>query len=518
MSTVNINTSNNTVSIQDTNQTISVIDNNKNTTVYIPQTNTNIVEVNSLGPQGIQGEQGIPGTIPNTGSFATTGSNIFLGNQIVTGSLFTTGSNTLIGSTTLSGTLNISGSTTQTGNNTLIGTTTLTGSIFINGDIIPEVSKSFNLGSITNPWRSIYLQSGSISIQSDTPGGIPAIISNANGDVTIAGAGFQIKSGSSTPFNIMPTGLITINTPKTLLTTETAVNIIGSSTGYQQPRNFTGTLLQLTAQDNQSGRISIDSFGTGVYGLIAGRTARGTVNSPSQSKAGDTLFRITAQGWTNSSSFVGSIVRADWEAAEDFTSTSAGTRLRFQTTPTGSTTIQTSAIIDTTGITIPSTSRFFGTASWAENALTASYVNPLRQDVVITGSLSISGSTTYRGSVIYAQYSSIQYLPRVIPDSSPTSSITLDFSRDTLVHVHCTGFSTFTVNVTNFTTGSIVELYLTNNAGSTQVNMPGSISSNNLIGKNGAGSFWSMSRPSGYFKFICIDGTAANTFVIGSVN
>jgi hypothetical protein len=345
-------------------------------------------------------------------SLATTGSNTFVGNQTVTGSLFTSGSNTLIGNTTLSGSinisgsstilgttimsgsLNISGSTTQTGNNTLVGTTTLTGSILINGNIVPELSSSFDLGSVTNPWRSLYVQSGSISIQSDIPGGIPAVISNANGDVTIAGAGFQIKSGSATPFEITPAGLITINTPKTLLTTETAVSIVGSSTGYQQPRNFTGTLLQLTAQDNQSGRISIDSFGTGVYGLLAGRTARGTVNSPSQSKAGDTLFRITAQGWTNSNAYIGSIVRTDWEAAEDFTSTSAGTRLRFQTTPTGSTTIQTSAIIDSTGITIPSSSRLFGTASWASNAQTASYVNTLNQNVIVSGSVFVSGSVS----------------------------------------------------------------------------------------------------------------------------
>jgi hypothetical protein len=41
------------------------------------------------------------------------------------------------------------------------------------------------------------------------------------------------------------------------------------------------------------------------------------------------------------------------EAAEDFTSTSTGTRLRFQTTPIGSTTIQTSTIIDTNGLIVP---------------------------------------------------------------------------------------------------------------------------------------------------------------------
>ena len=87
--------------------------------------------------------------------------------------------------------------------------------------------------------------------------------------------------------------------------------------------------------------------------MYAGRTARGTVDSPLQTKAGDTLLRFTGQGWTNSNAFAGSIVRINLEAAEDFTSTSAGTRLRFQTTSIGSTTIQTSTIIDTDGLIVP---------------------------------------------------------------------------------------------------------------------------------------------------------------------
>jgi len=84
MSTVNINTTNNTVSVIDTNQTVFVTDNNKSTTVSITQPNTNVVQVNTPGPQGSQGGSGTP---INTGSFATTGSNVFIGNQIITGSL-----------------------------------------------------------------------------------------------------------------------------------------------------------------------------------------------------------------------------------------------------------------------------------------------------------------------------------------------------------------------------------------------------------------------------------------------
>lgn len=38
------------------------------------------------------------------------------------------------------------------------------------------------------------------------------------------------------------------------------------------------------------------------------------------------------------------------------------------------------------------TSSLFGTASWAGSVLTASYVNPLKQDVSVTGSVNITGS------------------------------------------------------------------------------------------------------------------------------
>ncbi len=55
----------------------------------------------------------------------------------------------------------------------------------------------------------------------------------------------------------------------------------------------------------------------------------------------------------------------------------------------------TGSLIVTGGIT----GSLFGTASWAENALTASYVNPLNQKVIITGSLLLTGSLDITGSI-----------------------------------------------------------------------------------------------------------------------
>jgi hypothetical protein len=395
------------------------------------------------------------GSVNITGSTTQTGNNTLIGNTVLSGSISISGSSNIQGTTTMTGSLNITGSTTQTGNNTLIGTTTLTGSILINGNIIPEVSSSFDLGSETNPWRSLYVQSGSISIQSDIPGGIPATISNANGDVTIAGAGLQLKSGSFVPFEVSSTARTIIRVPNLPANDVGGLSIIGSSTGAYQPVTNAGGLLHLTSNDGASSRITSDAYGTAANATYVGRKARGTAASPLPVQSGDVLTRISSIGWTGtdygftmSASLTTAPTSIDVVALENYTTSSFGSRFNFYSVPTGSTVRTLSAQIDTTGITIPSTSRFFGTASWAENALTASYVqnaqtasyvlnavsssyastasfvqtaqtasyvlnavsssfastasyvNPLKQDVIITGSLKVSGSLTEIGDTI----------------------------------------------------------------------------------------------------------------------
>lgn len=389
--------------------------------------------------------------VAKSGSLATTGSNIFIGNQIVTGSLRTSGSNTLIGNTvltgsfsvsgstvqtgnntligntiltgttsmtgsilvsgsqtfignnSLTGSLSISGSTTQIGNNTLIGTTTLTGSIQIAGDLIPQISASFDLGSVTNPWRTIYLQSGSISIRSDIPGNPDVIISNTDGDITITSAGFQIKSGSTTPFVIDTVGRTKIFTPNIPVNDQGAFSIVGSGDGYAQTIGLAGRMIHITGNDNLPSRVENDSFGAAAFPAYIGRSARGVASSPSASQNGDILSRLAALGYgdtgylatnVNSGPPINSI---DFVAKQNYNDTSASSAIQFYTSPQNARVRTLSTTIDATGITIPSSSLLFGTASWAQNSLTASSVRPLTQDVIITGSLKVSGSITEIG-------------------------------------------------------------------------------------------------------------------------
>jgi hypothetical protein len=120
---------------------------------------------------------------------------------------------------------------------------------------------------------------------------------DATGNVVFNRAVNIVTQTGIESFSVKRDGLTTISVPGSIDTDKSALNIIGSSTGDQQPRNFPGTLLQLTAQDGQPARFSLDSFGTNTYGNITGRTARGTVAIPAQTKANDTLLRLNAQGW-----------------------------------------------------------------------------------------------------------------------------------------------------------------------------------------------------------------------------
>jgi hypothetical protein len=70
--------------------------------------------------------------------------------------------------------------------------------ITLTGDIVPSTPQGANLGSIDKPFAELYLQSGSISIESDTPGDPSAIISNVSGNLEISVGGMLlVESGSS---------------------------------------------------------------------------------------------------------------------------------------------------------------------------------------------------------------------------------------------------------------------------------------------------------------------------------
>ena len=265
------------------------------------------------------------------------------------------------------------------------------GDVIVNTNILPITTNISNLGSPSKRWKSIYVGPGTIYVLDETLGKDIAIgardgllyvqngagltvgeftlidnqikIANPARDMIIGTTGATasvvfnraIKVKDSTgalAFEVDRTGLTSIYTPGGADPNKATLSIIGTINGHQQPRGtlYDGTLLQLTAQDGKSSRISSDSFGTGVYPLYAARAARGTVDSPQPIISGDVLSRLTATGYGDSKYMTG-IARIDTLAAENFSDSTAGTKFSFQTTPVGSVAAQLSATINSTGIT-----------------------------------------------------------------------------------------------------------------------------------------------------------------------
>lgn len=98
-----------------------------------------------------------------TGSFATTGANIFTGNIGISGSL------------------------------------TVSGSSEFHSSLVPKSgSNNISLGTAEHPFSAVFVQSGSLSIESDTPGDPPAIISNVGGNLQVSVGGMElVQAGNS---------------------------------------------------------------------------------------------------------------------------------------------------------------------------------------------------------------------------------------------------------------------------------------------------------------------------------
>ena len=266
------------------------------------------------------------------------------------------------------------------------------GQISAAGNIFPN-GATYSLGARLNPWANLYL-SNNVYVTDQTLG-FNSILNASNGYFNILGTtgltvGEFIFSGSNlaiqqsnvnitignsvdtglvlfnrgiavtntitgtNTFSVSRQGLVSVLTPKTLLTTESALSITGTTDGYQQPRAFSGTLLQMTAQPNASGRVSIDTYGTGVYGILAARTARGTANTPTQTMANDVLMRFAGVPWNSNGSFTSNHVYIDMRAAENTTPSNVGTYVSILATPIGSNVVQTSANFYGNGIVMGS--------------------------------------------------------------------------------------------------------------------------------------------------------------------
>ena len=84
------------------------------------------------------------------------------------------------------------------------GSVLIKGDTVLDGNIVPLFPSSSTLGTLESPFAEIFLQSGSINIESDTPGDPSAVISNVSGNLEISVGGMLLVEQDAS--FIAPTG------------------------------------------------------------------------------------------------------------------------------------------------------------------------------------------------------------------------------------------------------------------------------------------------------------------------
>jgi hypothetical protein len=294
------------------------------------------------------------------------------------------------------------------------------------------------------------------------------------GDLTLTGnliaSGIQSTSGPIATGNLIVngtatmSGIVTMNaqvflTNGTFSNTQSALTI--SATANVATPSNDGYMIHISGKQNVASRIVSDSYGANTYVVYAGRTARGNVSNPTAVQTGDILSRFSGNGYgTTGWSSLGS-ARIDFVASENYTDTNRGSQIQFWNVPVGS--------------------------------------NTLTQIATFNGtSVSFTGSVNPQKGFIYT--------PHVYPSSQ--TAITIDFSANSVVRANTS--TGCTVSFANYTAGKVVDMWITNTAGTNQTFTHGCSAINSTVNST---TYTIPGTSTIYVKYMSFDGDLANTFV-----
>jgi hypothetical protein len=293
------------------------------------------------------------------------------------------------------------------------------------------------------------------------------------GDLTITGNTFAQKINTSNLFvngtanvsgTLGVTGIVSGNAQiliqnTNFLATESALTI-SASPSVATPSND-GYMVHISGKNGISSRVVTDSYGTGAYAVYAARTARGNVTNPAPVQTNDIIGRYSANGFGNTKFQQFGTGRIDFVATENYTDANTGSLIQFWSCPVGSNTL--------------------------------------------TNIATFNGSSVIFSGVVNPQKGFI-YTPSVYPGAQ--TAITLDFANNSVVRAQTS--SGLVVSLSNYTVGKIIELWVTNTAGTNQTFTHGISAINSTTNST---TYTIPGTSSILAKYMCIDGTLANTLV-----
>lgn len=281
-----------------------------------------------------------------------------------------------------------------------------------------------------------------------------------DGNLSITGNLSLLNGSLSSSGNMTVNGTMVL-TNTNFSATEAAITIKTTS-NVATPSND-GYMLHISGKQNTASRIVFDSYGvTGnAYAVVAGRTARGTVDAPLPVANNDVLMRVSGNGRGNTSWSQFGVARMDIVATENYTDAARGSQIQFWNCAVGSNTLQQIATfngdsVDFTGV-----------------------VKPVKGFI---------------------------YTPR-IPAGNQTA-ITINYATDSMVKANLV--ADLTISHSNFIAGKVVEVWLVNTGGVGRTVTHGLTATNSTTNST---TFTIAGTSSAHLKFFSIDGDLANTFV-----
>lgn len=220
-------------------------------------------------------------------------------------------------------------------------------------------------------------------------------------------------------------------------------------------------MLHITGKSNTYTRFVMDSYGANTLPVIVGRGARGSSDAPLATANNDVLMRIVGDGYTGTQFPSSAPTKIDFVATENFSDTNRGTEIQFWNTTKGSNTLNKIATFNA-------------------------------NEVIFDGSVVPS-----KGFV---------YTPTIYPNAQ--TAITLDFANNSMIRAQTS--TGLVVTVAGHKVGKVVEMWITNTAGTNQNFTHGCSAINSTTNS----LTYAIPATSTIFaKYWCMDGTTANTFV-----
>jgi hypothetical protein len=146
-------------------------------------------------------------------------------------------------------------------------------------------------------------------------------------------------------------GTLTMNAVNFPTNTAAIQVTAAGNNAFVTPTN-TDYMMQVTGRDGFANRIIFDSYGTGVYSTVVGRSGRGTASAPSASQSGDVIMRFSGNAYGSATSgYVGTGVgRFELVAVDNMTSANNGSQWNLWSMPAGGNTFTTVASFNTTNV------------------------------------------------------------------------------------------------------------------------------------------------------------------------